>query len=310
LVDKKVITVSKFNKNLSTFEFKGEDKINKPEPLKADCGIVGSATQKMCLFLFLPFLVELNQCANVMKLYILAREVIMYAFARHISMKDLDYFGQKIQGLLTTLQKNFPSFHFTPKVHYLIHYPGLMAKYGPLRNLWCMRFEAKHQYFKQVASTLGNFINIAFSLAMRHQMLQCYQFSGKDIEGSSMTLTNSGRFVSFAFLPLDVQRCACYASSRIWSVREANAHGCKFTVGAVVLIDFTCDGNPVFLKILYLLSPHDGHLDVIGKLLISESFCKKYYAYKVTDCGWDIYILALRKTALCYGHMNCMAKHS
>ncbi len=37
-----------------------------------------------------------------------------------------------------------------------------------------MRYEAKHQYFKQLASTMGNFINIAYSLAMRHQCLQCY----------------------------------------------------------------------------------------------------------------------------------------
>lgn len=38
-----------------------------------------------------------------------------------------------------------------------------------------MRFEARHKYFKQIASRLGNFINITHTLATRHQQLQCYQ---------------------------------------------------------------------------------------------------------------------------------------
>jgi len=37
-----------------------------------------------------------------------------------------------------------------------------------------MRFEAKHAYFKGLAQSLGNFINLPHSLAMRHQHLQCY----------------------------------------------------------------------------------------------------------------------------------------
>ena len=51
-----------------------------------------------------------------------------------------------------------------------------------------MRYEAKHSYFKGLANTIGNFINIPFSLAMRHQLLQCYwnttsnDFLGMDME--------------------------------------------------------------------------------------------------------------------------------
>ena len=37
-----------------------------------------------------------------------------------------------------------------------------------------MRFEAKHSYFKQLARSLGNFINLPYSLASRHQQYQCY----------------------------------------------------------------------------------------------------------------------------------------
>ena len=37
-----------------------------------------------------------------------------------------------------------------------------------------MRYEAKHNYLKKLRQSLGNFINISWTLAMRHQYLQCY----------------------------------------------------------------------------------------------------------------------------------------
>ena len=36
-----------------------------------------------------------------------------------------------------------------------------------------MKFEAKHQYFKSLASRMGNF-NITYSLAVRQQCYHCY----------------------------------------------------------------------------------------------------------------------------------------
>lgn len=47
-------------------------------------------------------------------------------------------------------------------------------RFGPLVHQWTMRYEAKHKYFKTLASSIGNFINIPYTLAMRHQYLQCY----------------------------------------------------------------------------------------------------------------------------------------
>ena len=44
-------------------------------------------------------------------------------------------------------------------------------RFGLLVRHWTMRFEAKHSYFKQLAQSMGNFVNI---LAMRHQLYQSY----------------------------------------------------------------------------------------------------------------------------------------
>ena len=61
----------------------------------------------------------------------------------------------------------------------------MSRRFGPLVRLWTMRFEARH---KRLASQLGNFINISYTLAVRHQRLQCYHqlnkhcIEGEDIE--------------------------------------------------------------------------------------------------------------------------------
>ena len=47
-------------------------------------------------------------------------------------------------------------------------------RYGPLVHFWTMRFEAKHKYFKRLTAAVGNFINLPYTLAMRHQFLQCH----------------------------------------------------------------------------------------------------------------------------------------
>ena len=40
-----------------------------------------------------------------------------------------------------------------------------------------MRYEAKHSYFKKLAQSIGNFINLPWTVPMRHQLLQCYEYA-------------------------------------------------------------------------------------------------------------------------------------
>lgn len=66
-----------------------------------------------------------------------------------------------------------------------IHY---YLRFRPLVNHWTTRFEAKHKYFQCLAYLMGNFTNICYSLALRHQLHQCYlmlntqTFSGEKID--------------------------------------------------------------------------------------------------------------------------------
>jgi hypothetical protein len=37
-----------------------------------------------------------------------------------------------------------------------------------------MRYEAKHRYFKHLSTVIGNYKNLSYTLAMRHQHWLCY----------------------------------------------------------------------------------------------------------------------------------------
>lgn len=67
-----------------------------------------------------------------------------------------------------------------------------MHRYGPLSRVWCMRFEAKHKYFKKVGQKIGNFKNIAKTVATRHQRFSCYNLAGDDIFPQNKILTGQG----------------------------------------------------------------------------------------------------------------------
>ncbi|XP_059362352.1 uncharacterized protein LOC132101422 isoform X1 [Carassius carassius] len=67
----------------------------------------------------------------------------------------------------------YPHRRMIPKHHFMIHYPRVIRKIGPILHVWSMRFEAKHRFFK---NTIKNFKNITKSLAQKHQMAIAYHW--------------------------------------------------------------------------------------------------------------------------------------
>lgn len=54
---------------------------------------------------------------------------------------------------------------------------SFIYRVGPLSRCWCMRYEAKHSYFKSIAHRIRSFKNISKTMANRHQTLMCYYLS-------------------------------------------------------------------------------------------------------------------------------------
>lgn len=105
--------------------------------------------------------------------------------------------------IATFLRENrglYPRESFIPKMHYMLHLPKQLLLFGPLRNQWCMRFEAKNGYFKN--RKYKSFRNLPLTMAKQHQTYMCYHQSSSRGERSRTYLyggdvVNDGEEVQF-----------------------------------------------------------------------------------------------------------------
>jgi len=74
-----------------------------------------------------------------------------------------------------TFQKLYSDVSYIPKLHFLVHLPSQIIKFGPARNMWATRMEAKNGKFKR--KKWNNLKNLPYSLSMYHQQSMCYELT-------------------------------------------------------------------------------------------------------------------------------------
>lgn len=77
-----------------------------------------------------------------------------------------------------------------PKHHFLVHYPEIIKKCGPIEGMSCIRNEAKHQKFKEYAHVITSRKNIAYTLCVK----SCLQFSHNLYFKSFFTTEEENKF--------------------------------------------------------------------------------------------------------------------
>lgn len=105
---------------------------------------------------------------EVWKLYLYLREITCLLLRDHID----DYLVEKLSDVISEQHKVFSKLfdHLRPKFHYLVHYPRIMQLLGPLWPHCCMHFERKNKELKDSISNSRSRVNIAYTLALSHQL--------------------------------------------------------------------------------------------------------------------------------------------
>ena len=78
---------------------------------------------------------------------------------------------------------------------------------------WTMRYEAKHNFLKKLAQNLGNFINITWTLASRHQQWHCYQWLNTSTIGQDEPEIGPGNYRCVLYSEMTV--CMCIAGDSV-----------------------------------------------------------------------------------------------
>ncbi|CAF2102228.1 unnamed protein product [Rotaria magnacalcarata] len=179
--NKRILSYGEIEERLISFDYGPNDKSNKGPALRKKHlnkgKIVGTASQKICLFKLFPIIFhDIIDALDTKEIYICLREIISLVYACPFRKSWLSYLHSltiRFQSLVVHMRPNL----IIPKVHFASHYAKQIEMYGPCIRHWCMRFESKHQMFKQLAVKSNNFKNILYTLSKRHQLRQCFLLS-------------------------------------------------------------------------------------------------------------------------------------
>jgi hypothetical protein len=100
---------------------------------------------------FFHFLALMNPC--------LASSLVHLVISPIASEETVEKLNQLIYEHNFHFKSLYPDCPFTPKLHYLSHFADQIFNFGPGRNHWCTRLEAKHGFIKALPVNISSQIN-------------------------------------------------------------------------------------------------------------------------------------------------------
>lgn len=260
--EKKWFTTNYLNRRIASFQYKGTDARNKPNPVNVQTSkLNGHATQNWCLLRLLPILIGhkiSDKNTPVWDLCLRLRKIVEMVCAPKISVEQICYLHILVEEYLELRAEIFLT-PLKPKHHFLLHYAFLISQFGPLIRLWTLRFESKHAYFKKCAKQCKNFRNICSTLAVHHQLLQAYIHEGNFFP-MKISTNGSVNFCAASF-SVDIQNAI---PSNITSLNtimsyDVSFQGIRYCKDFFLPISKSLHGV-IFGKILFVLVNNDSEL--------------------------------------------------
>ncbi|XP_011879293.1 PREDICTED: uncharacterized protein LOC105568321, partial [Vollenhovia emeryi] len=109
-------------------------------------------------------------------LYLKLKSIVDIVSTPYVNLRSLSYLSILISEQHEMYLTVFPNVTLKPKHHYMLHYPQVMRRVGPLWPICCLRWEAKHRPLKQAAHATNSRRNLPLTLAIKHQLNLCARF--------------------------------------------------------------------------------------------------------------------------------------
>ncbi len=241
-----------------------------------------------CLLCIFPLLVGefIPEDDEHFQVFLAFMDVVDTVCAPVLSKGDIAFLKWRIEDFLEKYSE-IEGLHIKPKAHHMIHYSSQLYRFGPLINCGTLRFEGKHNYFKEIVASTKNRKNLYKTMAFRHQYLQAYYAEGNNLFSTDLVSTN-GENVDVEHLDLNIQCLLSDLSPNqtIYSVRSIQ-RGVKYCLGLCVVVGYE-DDQYVFGKIenIFFVA---GTEHLLLKLMNVKEFNRHFHAYEV--CASDTRIL-------------------
>lgn len=240
ITDLKYFSLEILNNRIISFNY-GPDRRNTPPIITLDHlqrnTLKMSAAETLCFVRYFGLLVGdlIPDHDAIWNIYICLRKIMDIVMSTVINKSDSDLLKSLISEH-NFLYLAYSKKSLTPKFHYLTHYPQMLIKFGPLVNIWSMRYEAKHRISKLYANVTNNRINICKSLAIKHQL----QLNNKFISNTFLKQTDCGRKKSVSDMRI-TENIACQLQLELTNLYKCNwvtVNGIKYTANMTLTLDF------------------------------------------------------------------------
>lgn len=255
-VSKGYFTVEEVNGIIASWNYGPLDKANKPVPISPTVGetIKQNAGRMWCLMRLFPLMManKVPVGDKYWQFLLGLKEIVELVFAPHLAVGHVLMLQIKVQDHVHSFCELFPHKLLKPKQHFMLHYAKCMFMYGPLRQCWCMRFEAKHYYFSRLMHVVNNFKHACKTLAERHQMTLAYLLASNSLfvendMSVSATVDIDINFLSESVIDL-LRHSSISVSQSLHQCRFLKLNGIVYHCNMYVVIDVVNDA-PMFGQI-------------------------------------------------------------
>ncbi|KAK3931219.1 putative oxidoreductase YuxG [Frankliniella fusca] len=170
------------------------------------------------------------------------------------------------------------------KHHHMLHYSKFMRNFGPLILYWCIRYEAKHYFFKLCATVCHNFQNVLKTLM---EVLQMKIVADRLKSSSHLTMGKRGRKHLYVSESPHREQLFAYGlipSQKVYKVKSVVCNGVDYRPDLFVTLKLrTQYALPVFasIKAVYV-SDCEKHIYLLVQEWYTVEFDALYCAYHVT----------------------------
>lgn len=181
IVIDKIFTCDDLNERLNKFDYGHDEGRNKPRPITLaqvkNKFIKMSASESLCFSRNICVLIgDLVARENeYWRVLILLTEIINIVMAPAITEGITHYFASLIHDYLSLVVSLFPNC-LKPKHHFLLHYPRIMRRFGPVCNLSTFRCESKNRNLKITSHVALSRVNVCKTLAVKNQLQLSQRF--------------------------------------------------------------------------------------------------------------------------------------
>lgn len=290
--EQKYFTIKDLNHKISVFDFGEEDRpFLDPAITKVpnERSIRQSAAETIVLVKYLPLLLgdTIPEDDQNWYSFLLLIKICKIALSPIYTPDTVPYLRVLVEEKLLLYRKLYPEMTLKPKMHYLLHYPSQIERYGPLIHSWTMKHDAKLSFMKRAAKS-GNNKNVCKSVAKHHQFWVLYQLSCeshllyslplKIPKGLHLHLCNEPQHVQAEIIRLQT---SATPETEVFHPNWVNIQSSTYHQGVFVLLNHD-DMDPKFGKIVDLIMLKDPQFVCLCvEIHAAQYFCSHYNAFVI-----------------------------